>query len=90
MRHRIAETLPVSNLVPIDEYDHVGPDSTLLVEDVAPCLRVSPEDGLERVANRVALDPGRGTTHMPLDVGSEGDCRHSGKKRERELLKRKR
>jgi hypothetical protein len=67
-RHRVAELLPVADLLSIDEDDHVGANRSLLIEDVGARLWVPAEDCLQRLTHRLGFDSGGRAVHMALNV----------------------
>ena len=75
-RHRIAELLPVEELTAVHEDHHVRADGSLIIEHVCPGSGVSPEDGVQRLANCFPFNAGGRAGDVALDVGGEGYCRH--------------
>ena len=75
-RHRIAETVTITHEFPIDENNHVLPDSSLLVQNIPPRLLVLTKVAVQNGAKSGACRFASGTRDMALDILCESYCCH--------------
>jgi hypothetical protein len=75
-RHRIAQPASIADRLSIDEYDHVPPDRSLVVEHIGAEARILAKSGVEDFPHRSTRGVQRRTREVLPQIGRENDGRH--------------